>query len=144
MRYTVLALLFGLTASLAGCGSSSEVLPASSHQGKLFALPDRKGFFEIRTEGGTTTGRGSRSKAAANSLIVYFYQPDGTTEISPAPTDVTVTIGAGSTGPAVALAPQPKGGFASPPGHFPFASGFRGQLNAKINGETIETTFVVR
>jgi len=108
----------------------------------MFALPDKKGFFEIKTEGGEPKAEGARAKKATNALLVYFYQPDGTTEISPAPTDVTVKIGTGSSSAAVVLAPQAKGGFASAPGHFP--SGFRGQLSAKINGEDVETTFVVR
>jgi hypothetical protein len=108
----------------------------------MFALPDQKGFFEIRTEGGVPKARGSRAQAASNSLVVYFYQPDGTTELRPAPTDVTVKVGTGSGSPVVLLTPQARTGFASPPGHFP--SGFRGQLNARINGETVESTFVVR
>jgi hypothetical protein len=108
----------------------------------MFPLPDKKGYFEIRTEGGEPIGRGSQAKASANSLVVYFYLPDGTTALSPAPTDVTVKIGTGSGSPVVALAPQAKGGFASAPGHYP--SSFRGQLTAKINGEAVETMFVVR
>jgi hypothetical protein len=108
----------------------------------MFPLPGKKGFLEIKTDGGEPAGRGSRSKGATNSLIVYFYQSDGTTEISPAPTDVTVTVGTAAGSPAVALAPQAKGGFISPPGHFPPA--FRGQLTAKVGAEAVEATFVVR
>jgi hypothetical protein len=67
--------------------------------------------------------------------------------MSPAPTNVRVKLGVGADSPVVALEPQPKtgdggGGFASPPGYHP--SGFRGQLNAAINGEVVEATFVVR
>jgi hypothetical protein len=106
-------------------------------------LSDNKGFFEIKTEGDELKGRGSKAKkGATNSLVVYFYQPDGTTEINRAPTDVTVTVGTGTGSPVVTLAPQDKGGFASPPGHFP--SAFRGQLSAKLDGQTVEATFVVR
>jgi len=108
----------------------------------MVALPDKLGFFEIRTEGSVSKAKGSRAKSVTNSLLVYFYQPDGKTEISPAPTDVMVKVGTGAASSAVALAPQARGGFASSPGHFP--SGFRGQLNAKINGEAVETIFVVR
>jgi hypothetical protein len=108
----------------------------------MFTLPDHKGFFEISTQGGATKGRGARAKEEASSLVVHFYQPDGTTEISPAPTDVSVKVGIGAGSPVVALAPQTKGGFASQPGHFP--TSFRGQLTAKINGETVESVFVVR
>jgi len=108
----------------------------------MFPLPGHRGFFEIVTKGGEPKGRGSQAKATTNSLGVYFYQPDGTTEMSPAPTDVTVKVGTGSDTPVVTLTPQANASFASAPGHFPH--GFRGQLNAKINGEPVETTFVVR
>jgi hypothetical protein len=110
----------------------------------MFALPQKMGFFEIRTVGDDSKAkaRSSRAKATANSLVVYFYKADGTSEMSPAPTDVTLKVGTGAESPVVALAPQPKGGFSSGSGHFP--SAFRGQLTAKINGESVETAFVVR
>jgi hypothetical protein len=108
----------------------------------MFALPDNKGFFEIRTEAGDSKGRSSPKKVASNSLVVYFYHADGTTELSPAPADVMVKVGAAASSTAVPLAPQTKGGFVSAPAYFP--PSFRGQLLAKINGESVETTFVVR
>ena len=109
----------------------------------MFALPGQKGFFELKTEGGQEKGRGSRGTAAlTRSLVVYFYQKDGTTELSPAPTDVAVKVGSGGDRSSVPLAPQANGGFATGPGRFP--AGFRGQLTATINGEAVETTFVAR
>jgi hypothetical protein len=74
--------------------------------------------------------------------VVHFYGPDGTTEMSPAPTDVTIRVGAGDSGLVVPLSPQAQGGFASAPGKFPTA--FRGQLDAKIGGEPIEANFMIR
>jgi hypothetical protein len=81
-----------------------------------------------------------------DTTFFIFYQPDGTSAMSPAPTDLRVKLGTGSDSPVVPLEPQAKtgdgSGFASPPGFYP--SGFRGQLEAKINGEPVEVTFVVR
>jgi hypothetical protein len=108
----------------------------------MIALPDKKGFFDVDTEASGNVAKGSRTKGGANSIVVHFYQPDGTTEMNPAPTDVTLKVGTGSDSPVVTLSPRPSGGFASSPGAFP--SGFRGQLNAKIGGEAVETPFMIR
>lgn len=64
--------------------------------------------------------------------------------MNPALTEVTVKAGTGASSPDVPLARQekPVGQFKSAPGSFP--SRLRGQLNAKINGENVETTFVLR
>lgn len=140
-------LSLGLAGSLAGCGGESKPVPVAPHSGALFPLPDNKGYFEIRTESGGRGGRGARSKAAKTPFLVFFYQPDGATEMTPPPTDVTVKIGSAEKNTAVSLTPQTKGSeggvpFAAPPGNYPEA--FRGELSAKINGETVETQFSFR
>jgi hypothetical protein len=143
MRFTLrLTLALILCHSIAGCGGSPEAVPVSVHNGTMIALADKKGFFEIDTESGGNADRGSRSKGGTKSIVVYFYQPDGTTEMNPAPTDVTVKVGTGSDSPVVTLSPRPSGGFASSPSAYP--SGFRGQLNAKIGGDAVETPFMIR
>jgi hypothetical protein len=108
----------------------------------MIALPDKKGYFEFTTEAGGNVAKGSRSKGGVKSIIVHFYAADGTTEMNPAPTDVTMNVGAGADSPMVTLSPQPSGGFASAPGQYP--SGFRGRLKAKIGGEAVETPFMIR
>jgi hypothetical protein len=106
-------------------------------------LPGNRGYFEIRAKDESALGRGSRAKKAVeNTIFVYFYGPDGTTEMNPAPTDVKVKVGAADSDIVVALSPQAQGGFASAPG--PFRSAFRGTLNAMIGGEPIEATFMIR
>jgi hypothetical protein len=148
MRFATPSFLFVLVGALAGCGGSPQALPPPSHDGAMFELPGGKGFFEIKTEEEATTSRGSKSKTGpTNTILVYFYQPDRTTEMSPAPTDVTVKVGFGPESPAVPLSPRAKGadspsGFASTPG--PYPSGFRGQLSAKIGGEAVEAPFLFR
>jgi len=144
MRLLALSFAIAVAFSFPGCGTTSAPVPASSHNGMMIALPQNKGYFEIGTEGGATKdARGSRSKGGAdNTIVVYFYQPDGTTEMSPPPTDVMVKVNTVPESPSVALALRPKGGFASAPGAFP--SGFRGSLTAKIGGEAIEAPFLIR
>jgi hypothetical protein len=145
MRLTFAILLLSFTSGIAGCGASNADLPSSSHNGTMIPLPGKKGFFEIKTIAVGKGDRSPRAKAAKSSITIFFYQPDGTTAMSPAPTDVRVKLGTGLESPVVSLEAQSKtgeSGFASQPGYYP--SGFRGQLDAKINGEPVEAMFVVR
>lgn len=142
MRLIALVFAIALACFCAGCGRTSQVVPASSHNGSMVALSQNKGYFEIGTEGGAKGTRGSRSKGVDNCIVVHFYQPDGTTEMNPPPTEVTVKVGRVSNSPVVTLEPQAKGGFASSPGRFP--AGFRGVLTAKIDGAAVETSFLIR
>jgi hypothetical protein len=138
----VVVLLMGT--AFAGCGGRSEQVPLASHKGVMTELPGKKGYFEIRARGDDAGGRtkSRTKKVVENTIVVYFYGPDGSTEMSPAPTDVTIKVGAGESAKVVPLSPQPQGGFASAPG--PFPSAFRGTLTATIGGEPIETYFMIR
>ena len=141
-RVCILPILLGI--ACAGCGGSTSTKPASQHTGLVNELPDKKGFFEIdtRTAGGTPAKRGARAKKAApHPIVVHFYGPDGTTELTPAPTDVSIRIG-GEGSAEVPLKPQSGGGFATEPGDYPTA--FRGQLKATIDGQTLEAPFMIR
>jgi hypothetical protein len=109
----------------------------------MHELPGKTGYFEIQIQDSAGGGNVTRSKSQRqNTIVVYLYGPDGSAEMNPAPTDVAVKIGAGDSGQVVALSPQPKGGFASAPGHFP--QSFRGQLSAKVGGEPVEASFMKR
>jgi hypothetical protein len=72
--------------------------------------------------------------------ISRFYQPDATTAMSPAPTDVKVTL----SGTVIPLAPQPgeRGRFASAPGNYP--DDLRGQIELVLDGKTLEAKFSFR
>jgi hypothetical protein len=146
MRLIFAILLLSLASGIVGCGATNADRPSSSHNGTMIPLPGNKGFFEIKTTAAGKGDRSSHAKIAKNTITIFFYQPDGTSAMSPAPTDVKVKFGTGSDSPVVPLEPQAKAGdgsgFASQPGFYP--SGFRGQLEAKINGEPVEATFVVR
>jgi len=143
MRSTALLLTITLLGSFAGCSGWKEPIPATLHNGAMFALPGKKGFFEVNVRGDAPAARGVRAKGVKNAIIVYFYQLDGTTPMSPAPTNVTVKVATGDAIPAVTLSTQSSdGGFVSSPGHFP--AGFRGQLSATIDGEDVESPFLIR
>jgi hypothetical protein len=129
-------------------GCAGELPPSPSalsppHEGHMFALPENRGFVEIKTDR-PTASRGSREPAVSARILAYFYKPDGTTLMSEAPSDVKVHIGIDENGAVVALAPQPKeaGLFASEPGAYP--EGFRGQIEAKVNGEPVKVPFLFR
>jgi hypothetical protein len=143
MRRVVLsvALALALGCSLVGCEQSPATIPGARNNGSMNPLPDGKGFFEIRVDGAGVRGaRGGRGSPEPNTIIVFFYQPDGTTEMNPAPTDVTLKIGRAQV---LSLTPQTSGGsFASKPGDYPVE--FRGTLGAKIGGEAIEAPVLLR
>ena len=108
-------------------------------------LPNDKGSFETEDSPASARARGRRATCRV-TIIATFYQPDGTTPMSPAPTDVKVRFGAESNSPAIdppspgdAKAPNR---FASKPGEYPEV--LRGVLSAKVNGEPVEATFSVR
>ena len=107
----------------------------------MVALPGGRGFVEVMTEG-PADARASR-KSHETRIIAYFYQQDGTTELSPSPTDVTVKVGTSATSPVVPLAASKPGQkFESKPG--PYPAGFEGKLDAKVNGEPVEASFLFR
>ncbi len=109
----------------------------------MFAFPEDRGFVEIKTDR-EAGPRGSRAPVTKARILAYFYQPDGTSTMSPAPGDVKVQVGTDDKAPAVALVPQPKeaGLFASEPGTYP--EGLRGQVEAKVNGEAVKVPFMFR
>ena len=79
-----------------------------------------------------------------SQIAAFFYQSDGTTEMSPAPTDVKVKTGSAASSPTLPLTPVPneKGKFASEPADLP--EGFRGQLEANVNGTPVQVPFSIR
>jgi len=76
--------------------------------------------------------------------MAYFLQPDTTTAMSPAPTDVKVTLGAAGSGTIVSLAPQSNepGQFASEPGNYP--EDLRGQIDFQVDGKPVQARFSFR
>ncbi len=109
----------------------------------MISLPGGKGFAEILVDS-EAAGGGGRKAQVKSRIVAYFFQADGTTELNPGPTEVKVKVGTGEKSPVVDLSPQPKesGKYASEPGNLP--DGFKGELDAKVNGEAAQVPFVIR
>ena len=146
MLKSVSCLMIMLAGVIAGCGGAPKELPVakSAHGGHLVTLPDGRGFAEILVESAASAGKRGGKAQAQPRIVAYFFQPDGTTEMTPGPSDVRVKLGTAETSPVVDLSPQPKesGKYASEPGTY--RDGFNGQLDAKVNGEAVQVSFVVR
>ena len=147
MRRSAIKLLAAVLSAclLIGCGgesSPSQSAVSPPHGGHMFAFPENRGFVEIKTDRATSS-RGGRAPPQAR-ILVYFYQPDGTTVMTPAPSDVKVRVGIDDKDSVVALAPQPSdaGSFASEPGAY--TKGFRGQIETRVNGEPVMVPFIFR
>jgi hypothetical protein len=141
MQRIVIGLLALLLAFLGGCGGSApqpKALP-SLHGGEMIELPDARGFVELITEG-RTPARSSRKAITKSQITAYFYQPDATTTMSPAPKDVKVVLG----NLTVKLAPQPSvpGAFASEPGDFTHE--LRGHVDFELEGKNVQADFSMR
>jgi hypothetical protein len=128
---------------LGGCGgpgvTSATVLPAAPHGGNIVALSGGKGFAELMID------KGSHVKGASKTrLLAYFYAPDGTSALTPAPSDVKVRLGSADRGMDVKLTSQgsPAGLFVSEPGQFP--DELRGQIELTFGGEPLQTPFMFR
>jgi hypothetical protein len=140
-------ILFALL--LAGCGSVGApqlALPSPSHGGTMVALPGAQGYVELKTES-EDPPRGGRTQERKSQIVAFFYQADGTSPLTPAPSDVIVKVGTGDKSPTVPLSPAGQGSdstnrFASKPG--PYPDGFQGQLEAKLNGQPVQVTFLFR
>jgi hypothetical protein len=128
---------------LGGCGgsgsSSTATAPAAQHGGNVVTLPGGKGFAELLIDKSNPVKVASKTR-----LLAYFYQPDGTSALTPAPSDVKVRLGSAESGKDVKLTAQsaPAGLFASEPGQF--RDELRGELELTLGGEPLQTAFMFR
>jgi hypothetical protein len=125
----------------AGVTSSTSLMPAAQHGGNILPLPGGKGFAELLIE------RGAPSKAktpTTSRLVAYFYQPDGTSALSPPPSDVKIHLGSADRGTDVKLTSQttPAGQYASEPGQYPDT--LAGQIDLTLGGEPVQASFMFR
>ena len=92
MRKSASLLLVVLVAFVCeGCGDGS--VPAATsmprpHGGTTLRLPDDLGYAELVNEPEPTGAR----EGDKTALVVYFLSPDGTTAMSPAPSEVTAKV----------------------------------------------------
>jgi hypothetical protein len=112
----------------------------------LVQLPGDRGYAEVKSEP-TDPGAARGARAPNVVLVAYFYAKDGTTQMEPPPTDVSIKAGTSDNSPIVALSPStdpaaPKGRFLSQPA--PIREGFQGDVRAKVNGEAVQASFTLR
>lgn len=133
-----------LAGATIGCGGKPEELPVArpAHAGMMIALPGAQGFVEVLVDSAAATG--TPKGQARTRIVAYFTQSDGTTALSPGPTDVKVKIGMGESGRVVDLASDAKepGKYASESGDYP--DGFAGQLEASVNGQAVTVPVIIR
>jgi hypothetical protein len=145
MQRAVIGLLILSVGLLGGCGGSASpsAFPSPPHGGHIIEVPDSRGFFELKTER-QAPSKGGRQGQGTSRIVAYFYQPDTTTAMNPAPTDVKVTLGAAGSGTVVSLTPQSTepGQFASEPGTYP--DELRGQIDFQLAGKPVQATFMFR
>ena len=130
---------------ISGCGGSptESKFTVPPHGGNVVELRDSRGFVELKTDRGPAPKKGSAARQKSQ-IVAYFYQSDGATTMSPAPTDVKITLGAAGSGTVVNLAPNSKepGSFASEPGDYP--DELRGQIDFQLDGKPIQASFSFR
>jgi hypothetical protein len=144
-RFSLLFLTLVLGATF-GCGGSTPTLQVQPPPGggAMVRLPGNRGFVTVKTES-PDLPRSGRPKHAPTVIVASFYQPDGTTPMSPAPTDVVFKPDESTKGTPIALSPDPKdpNRFASTAGTS-FPGGLQGTIHAKIQGEDVEESFSAR
>jgi hypothetical protein len=148
MRGTALFLFAALLSPIAGCGSSESgtLAKVSPNSVAMFSIPGNRGYFEVKTEI-ETAPRGARGAGRSSKIVASFYQADGTTPLSPLPTDVSVKVGSDEAGKTITLTPSPEKSksafqFTTAMGDYP--ESLRGTLMATVNGERIEAPFTAR
>ena len=137
--------------SIIGCGGNTgdmvEAEKPSPVGGAMIRLPQNTGLVAIKTEA-PDAPRAGKKKSRATSIVAIFFDNDGSTPMSPPPTEVIFELEALN-----AKAPQPKpvtlepdpaapNRFVSAAGVFP--GGVAGKLRAKIGGKDIEEEFSAR
>ena len=143
-------LLFSL-ASFTGCGSDTGGLadsPAPSPVGGMvMRLPKDVGTVAIKTET-PAASKGAKGKSRLSTIVAVFFKNDGSTPLSPPPTDVVFELEllhskTDKLKPVKLEAdPSEPNRFVSEPGSFP--GGVAGKIRLKLNGEELEESFSAR
>jgi hypothetical protein len=151
MRSIRLWLVLFSLGSIIGCGAESGTQVAtvkpSPVGGAMVRLPHDAGLVAIKTEAADAS-RAVKTKLRATKIVAVFFENDGSTPMTPPPTEVvfelegfrskaaepkTVTLEADPTTP---------NRFVSAASSFP--GGLEGKIRAKIDGQDVEELFSAR
>ncbi|WP_422928107.1 hypothetical protein [Singulisphaera sp. PoT] len=142
MRWAPFLVTSCFLGALSGCGETPSFVPTkvAPTGGSLVRLPKDRGFVALKTESPAKPGVG-KGRNRPLSVVAYFYKSDGSTPMSPAPTEVVFKQGEGQNAKPINLVPDASdpNRFASDPGHYP--RGLQGTIRAKIDGESVEESF---
>jgi hypothetical protein len=142
--------LFAL-GSIIGCGADSgthmAAVKASPVGGAMVRLPQNAGLVAIKTEAADSS-RAVKSKLRASKIVAVFFENDGSTPMTPPPTEVVFMVeNYRSKTPdfkTVTLESDPStpNRFVSAPSSFP--DGVGGKIRVKIDGQDLEESFSAR
>ena len=151
MRPTRLSLASLLLASVVGCGGQSgthvETVKPSPVGGAMVRLPRNAGLVAIKTEAADSS-RAVKAKPRATKIVAVFFENDGSTPMTPPPTEVVFELESLRSKTAdlktVSLEADPTtpNRFVSAASSFP--GGIAGKLRVKIDGQDLEESFSAR
>jgi hypothetical protein len=120
--------------------SSGSAASPPPHGGFLITLPGGKGYAEIVNKvAAQTAGRRPNS-----TITVYFLQTDMKSPITPAPTNVSMTVDSGGTPQTVPLTASAEGEFSSKPGQYGGGGDLNGKLTATIGSDSVTAPVAIR
>jgi hypothetical protein len=145
MRRVAIGLLLLNVGCVCGCGGSppESAVAAAPHGGNIIHVPDSNIVVELKSDN-VAPAKGSRKEPGKSRILAYFYEASSAAALSPAPTEVKVSLGADGSGTVVNLAAQSSepGQFASEPGDYP--DQLRGKIAFQHDGKPLEAKFSFR
>jgi hypothetical protein len=153
MRSIHFGLVWFSLASIAGCGGHSGTQLAeykpSPVGGAMVRFPHDAGFVAIKTETANPAG-GVKTKLRESKIVAVFFKNDGSTPMTPPPTDVVFeleSLPSKTANPSVKSVslladPDTPNRFVSAAGSFP--GGVSGKIRVKIDGQEFEESFSAR
>ena len=151
MRSNLLWLALISLGSIIGCGSESGTQVAtvkpSPVGGAMVRLPHDAGLVAIKTEAADPPGK-AKKKPRATKIVAVFFENDGSTPMTPPPTEVVFELESLRSKTADLKAvpleadPTTPNRFVSAAGSFP--GGVEGKIRVKIDGQDIEEFFSAR
>jgi hypothetical protein len=142
--------LFSL-GSIIGCGADSstqvETVKPSPVGGAMVRLPQNAGLVAIKTETADPS-RAGKAKLRAEKIIAVFFENDGSTPMTPPPTEVVFELEsfrsktADSKTVSLEADPTTPNRFVSAASRFP--GGLEGKIRVKIDGQDLEESFSAR
>ncbi|MGP0069208.1 MAG: hypothetical protein ACLQGP_37110 [Isosphaeraceae bacterium] len=134
-----------------GCGAESGTqvvaVKPSPVGGAMVRLPHDAGLVAIKTETADPS-RAAKKKPRAAKIVAVFFENDGSTPMTPPPTEVVFELegirsnSAGLKTVALEADPRTPNRFVSAASSFP--GGLEGKIRVKIDGQDLEESFSAR